>query len=123
MMATSKNSSIPIRSLTAVIYLSMVTAPICGQTLHHWRFEDGQFLDDSVGLATLVGTMTDQVSLPADGAGKRLPAWIRRRHCQRVGRQVPGSIKRLGCCQFDAGYRKFHDRAVYAHRRSVSPKY
>ena len=75
MMATSKNTLIPIRrSLTAVIYLSIVTAPICAQTLHHWRFEDGKFLDDAVGGATLAGTMADQVPLPTDGPGSNFPS-------------------------------------------------
>jgi len=72
-MSTSRTSIIPVQSLIAIVYLTLATTPICGETLHHWRFEEGQFLDDAVGGATLVGTMANQVSLPTDGPGSDFP--------------------------------------------------
>ena len=54
---------------TVLLVLAASTPQLAAQTLHHWRFEDGQFLDDTVGGATLVGTLAEQVSLPADGPG------------------------------------------------------
>lgn len=74
----------PARSLLspllAVAAVLTAAADAPAQVLHHWRFEPGAFLEDSVGGAVLVpsgaagdGSTFGQVSIPDQGRGDHFP--------------------------------------------------
>ena len=59
-----------MRRLYLVLFLLLIhTQAATAGVIHHWRFESGGFLDDSVGSADLTNTGVSQVALPGTGRG------------------------------------------------------
>lgn len=61
------------KTLAGFLFYLALSTTVCGQTLHHWRFEGSQFLEDVVGGAVLSGTLADQMPLGANGPGAEFP--------------------------------------------------
>jgi hypothetical protein len=55
--------------LAFAVLLILHAAAAQGGVIHYWQFEDGAFLDDSTGSATLTNAGGTQLSLPTTGPG------------------------------------------------------